>query len=265
MGSLHEGHLALVRAAKKRNDVVVVSIYVNPTQFGESDDLDVYPSALESDVKLLNVIGVDVVYAPLGTLYDTSHQTWVVPDIDGKYDEGSSRPGFFRGVATVVTKLLQQVQPDVVYFGQKDAQQCAVIQDLVRDLDIGVMTGENGMQIEIVPTVREHDGLAMSSRNAYLSEEERRLAPGLYQALRAGSEVLGGSEVVTVGEIRSRIMDMMEKNGICNVEYVTVADVRTTAPMSNDQECDGGGGGGRLMIATAARVGTTRLIDNIVV
>ena len=275
MGSLHEGHLSLIRRAKECNDIVIVSIYVNPTQFNANDDLDVYPRVLEQDVSLLKELEVDVVYAPSESLYHRKHQTWVLPDIDGSYDEGSSRPGFFRGVATVVTKLLQQVQPNVVYFGQKDAQQCAVLQDLVRDLDIGIMTGENGMQVEIVPTVREHDGLAMSSRNAYLSEEERKLAPGLYQALQVGSElVLSGAAdgvdndvTVTVGDVKRQVLEYLNENGINEVEYVTVADVRTTAPMSDDQGCGDGyyGGAGRLMIATAARIGTTRLIDNIVV
>jgi len=274
MGSLHEGHLSLIRRAKECNDIVIVSIYVNPTQFNANDDLDVYPRVLEQDVSLLKEMEVDVVYAPSESLYHRKHQTWVLPDIDGSYDEGSSRPGFFRGVATVVTKLLQQVQPNVVYFGQKDAQQCAVLQDLVRDLDIGIMTGENGMQVEIVPTVREHDGLAMSSRNAYLSEEERKLAPGLYQALQVGSEVVlsGAADgvdndvTVTVGDVKRQVLEYLNENGINEVEYVTVADVRTTAPMSDDQGCgDGYGGAGRLMIATSARIGTTRLIDNIVV
>jgi len=134
-------------------------------------------------------------YAPTESLYSSQHQTWVVPDIDGKYDEGASRPGFFRGVATVVTKLLNHVQPNVAYFGQKDAQQCAVIQDLVRDLDIGASVGEKGMRIDIVPTVRESDGLAMSSRNAYLSQEDRAIAPALYEALVAGRKQILGSEV----------------------------------------------------------------------
>ena len=134
-------------------------------------------------------------YAPTESLYSSQHQTWVVPDIDGKYDEGASRPGFFRGVATVVTKLLNHVQPNVAYFGQKDAQQCAVIQDLVRDLDIGASVGEKGMRIDIVPTVRETDGLAMSSRNAYLSQEDRAIAPALYEALVAGRKQILGNEV----------------------------------------------------------------------
>ena len=272
MGALHAGHLELVRKAKIENDIVIVSIYINPTQFAAHEDLDVYPRHLAADIALLEELGVDVVYAPTKSLYDADHQTWVVPDIDGQYDEGKARPGFFRGVATVVTKLLNHVQPNVAYFGQKDAQQCAVIQDLVRDLDIGASVGEHGMRIDIVPTVRESDGLAMSSRNAYLSTEERAMASALFEALSVGRQRMIAAEnqqpgdcSLTVGEIRQDVLGILAKRGIDSIEYVTVADVRTTKPMSNDNIFDKASKDGQYMIATAIKIGKTRLIDNIVV
>jgi 3-methyl-2-oxobutanoate hydroxymethyltransferase len=274
MGSLHQGHLNLVQEASQHNDIVVVSIYVNPTQFGANDDLDVYPRDLQQDLDLLGHLGgVDVVYAPTGSLYNDLHQTWVVPDIDGEYDEGASRPGFFRGVATVVTKLLNHVQPNAAYFGQKDAQQAAVIQDLVRDLDIGCMTGEKGLEIEIVPTAREPDGLAMSSRNAYLSTEERTQATALYEALSEGRRQclsLEEGAVLSVQDVQDTVRGVLKERGIGNVEYVTVADVRTTKPMPKDHSIVGTQGNNKdgaasYMIATAAKLGSTRLIDNVVV
>ena len=263
MGSLHEGHLNLVRKAKEEHDIVVVSIYVNPTQFGKNDDLDIYPRNLQQDVQLLSEVS-DIIYAPDTSLYHPDHQTWVVPDIDGEYDEGASRPGFFRGVATVVTKLLNHVQPNVAYFGQKDAQQAAVIQDLVRDLDVGVMTGTEGLKIAIVPTVREEDGLAMSSRNAYLSKEDRAQSLVLHEALSQGrQQCLSSTATTTVGEVRQTVLGIMKEKGLTEIEYVTVANVRTTQPMKDDdviqQQCN------TLIIATAVNIGTTRLIDNVVV
>jgi 3-methyl-2-oxobutanoate hydroxymethyltransferase len=267
MGSLHGGHLDLVEKAKINNDIVVVSIYVNPTQFGENEDLDVYPRNFQKDMNMLSDIGgVDVVYAPKESLYHDSHQTWVVPDIDGEYDEGRSRPGFFRGVATVVTKLLNHVQPDTAYFGQKDAQQAAVIQDLVRDLNIGCMTGESGMSIQIVPTVRESDGLAMSSRNAYLSVEERKQATSLFEALTEGRKRCLKEGGESVGNIRSAVLSVLNERGVSDVEYVTVADVRTTAPIGDDEivSVEMNRSESKYMIATAVKIGTTRLIDNVV-
>jgi pantoate--beta-alanine ligase len=299
MGCLHEGHLELVRQARRENEFVAVSIYVNPTQFAAHEDLDTYPSDVARDLDLLRAEGVDLVFAPrAGTsLFSGAHHTWVVPDSDGALDEGASRPGFFRGVATVVTKLLNMVQPTRAYFGQKDAQQAAVVQDLVTDLDIGcswnlatVEPGDaaaaaafdptqSGLDIVIVPTVRESDGLAKSSRNAYLSERERVAAPALHRALCAGRDRVAtaataatgdGRAVATAAEIRDIVSRALAEEPLFHtVDYVTVADVRTMAPLADDAAVQVVGKDGQdrrdtALIAVAAQIGTTRLIDNVV-
>ena len=167
MGFLHEGHLSLYKRARRENDFVVASIFVNPSQFAAHEDLDVYPTNIERDLKFLEREGVDVVFLPnADAMYGKNHSTWVVPESDGALAEGKSRPGHFRGVATIVAKLFNIVQPTTGYFGQKDAQQAVVIKTMVEDLNIPV-------DVSICPTVREIDGLAMSSRNLYLSAENR--------------------------------------------------------------------------------------------
>ncbi len=236
MGAFHEGHLSLLRAARAENDVVVVSVFVNPTQFGPGEDLAVYPRDPERDAALAAEAGVDLLFVPATVeMYPEGFQTWVEVEELARGMEGDARPGHFRGVATVCLKLFNIVRPDRAYFGQKDAQQAALVERLVRDLDLE-------LEIRVLPTVRDVDGLAFSSRNAGLSPEERRAALALPRALRAGEDAYregahpdAVARVVLAGEL-----------GI-EPDYVQVARLN-----------------GRLVLAAAVRVGRTRLIDNVV-
>jgi pantoate--beta-alanine ligase len=223
MGAFHEGHLALLRAAREENDLVVASLFVNPAQFGAGEDLDSYPRDAVRDAKLAEQTGVDILFTPAtDELYPPGFQTWVeVEELGGRL-EGEHRPGHFRGVATICLKLFNIVRPDRAYFGQKDAQQVAVIKRMVRDLDEEV-------EIRVVPTVRDVDGLALSSRNAHLSPEERERALALPRALATKD----------AAQARARL------NGL-DVDYVEVADFEP-----------------RVLVA-AVRVGKTRLIDNVI-
>ena len=189
MGFFHDGHLSLMRAARAANETVVVSLFVNPTQFGPTEDLEAYPRDEQGDLELANASGVDVVFAPsVQEVYPDGFDTTV--EVGGLTEplDGAARPGHFKGVTTIVTKLLNMVGPDAAYFGQKDAQQALVIQKLVRDLDMPV-------RIEVCPTIRESDGLAMSSRNAYLTDEERIRATALSRALRAAEQTVARGDV----------------------------------------------------------------------
>ena len=231
MGAFHEGHLALLRAAREECDTVVVSLFVNPTQFGASEDLSRYPRDETRDAQLAEAEGVDVLFTPsVKEMYPEGYATWV--DVDETGAEGAARPGHFRGVATVCLKLFNIVRPQVAYFGQKDAQQAAILRRMIRDLDVE-------LDLRVLPTVRDADGLALSSRNAYLSEEERHRALALPRALEAGrSAHAKGSDPVAAS--RAAL------NGLVP-EYVEVLDL-----------------GGVMLLAAAARVGSTRLIDNVV-
>jgi len=223
MGAFHDGHLALFRAARAQNDLVVASLFINPAQFGAGEDLNRYPRDEERDARLAEEAGVDVLFAPdAGELYPPGFQTWVEVEELGSRLEGEHRPGHFRGVATICLKLFNIVRPDRAYFGQKDAQQIAVVKRMVRDLDYEV-------QIRVVPTVRDADGLALSSRNAYLSPAERELALTLPRALATKD----------AAQARARL------NGL-DVDYVEVADFEPR------------------VLAAAVRVGKTRLIDNVI-
>jgi len=223
MGAFHEGHLALFRAARAENDLVVASLFVNPAQFAANEDLDAYPRDEQRDSKTAEEAGVDLLFAPeTGELYPPGFQTWVEVEELGSRLEGEQRPGHFRGVATICLKLFNIVRPDRAYFGQKDAQQVAVVKRMVRDLDLEVA-------IRVVPTVRDADGLALSSRNAYLSPKERELALALPRALATKD----------AAQARARL------NGL-DVDYVEVADFEPR------------------VLAAALRVGKTRLIDNVV-
>ena len=250
MGALHEGHLALVRRAKQENQGLAVSIFVNPTQFSQTEDLSRYPRDLERDLALLRQVGVDLVYAPSPKeIYPPGFDTWVDPGALADRLEGAARPGHFRGVATVVTKLLNLVRPDRAYFGQKDGQQVLVIQQLVRDLDIAV-------EVVVVPTVREPDGLALSSRNAYLTPEERKAAPVIYRALRRAQE-LRRQGVVGGEELRSAVRRVLEEESLLEqIEYVSLADCGTLEELDVLA--------GRAMLAVAVKLGQTRLIDNLI-
>ena len=249
MGALHEGHLALVRQARAANGTVAASIFVNPTQFGPQEDLATYPRNMERDLALLEAEGVDLVYAPAPEeVYPPGFDTWIDPGALGEKLEGAARPGHFRGVATVVAKLLNVIGPDRAYFGQKDGQQLAVIRQLERDLNLGV-------EIVGVPTVRDHDGLALSSRNAYLSGEQRKAAPVIYRALMAASELWKSGER-DAEKLRAAARSLMEAEPMLEeIDYVSVADASTLEELDRIK--------GPAMVSTAARLGRTRLIDNI--
>ena len=250
MGALHEGHLALVRQARRENAAVAASIFVNPTQFGPEEDLATYPRDMERDLALLEAEGVDLVYAPAPEeVYPAGFDTWVEPGELASRLEGAVRPGHFRGVATVVTKLFNVVRPDRAYFGQKDGQQLAVIRQMVRDLDMGI-------EIVAVPTVRDADGLALSSRNAYLTAEQRAAAPVIYRAL-SRAEALWGQGVNDAESLRSAVRAVLEGEPLLDsIDYVSVADIGTLVEL---EWVDG-----VAMVSTAVRLGKTRLIDNIV-
>jgi len=251
MGALHEGHLSLVREAKKRAASVVVSIFVNPTQFGPGEDLGAYPRRLEQDARKLDGEQVDLLWAPpVEAIYPPGFATTI--SVSGVSEGlcGAVRPGHFAGVATVVCKLFNQVRPDVALFGEKDWQQLAVIRRMARDLD---MTAPSADAIIGVPTVREADGLALSSRNAYLSPEERERAAMLPLAMRAAVERLAaGAEASPILE---ELQQTLLAGGFSSVDYVVLADAESLAPEERLGERPA-----RLFVA--ARIGGTRLIDN---
>ena len=243
MGALHEGHLSLVRAARSAADFVVMSVFVNPLQFGPGEDLAAYPRDEQRDMHLAQSEGVDLVFLPtVAEMYPPGRETLVNVGALGTILEGADRPGHFDGVATVVAKLFNLVQPDVAVFGQKDAQQLAVVHQLVRDLSFGI-------EIVVAPTVREPDGLALSSRNAYLSADERRKATALYDALRAGADALGEDPALA----EKTMWEALVEQGL-EPSYARVVDPTTFGPPTPN---------GRALLVIAARVGTTRLIDNL--
>lgn len=246
MGALHEGHLELIRQARKTAGTVVVSIFVNPTQFGPSEDFTRYPRDLERDSRLAESAGANVVYAPsVETMYPKGIMTKVVvPEVTNLY-EGAHRPGHFDGVSTVVLKLFNQVRPDVALFGRKDLQQCAVVRRMVEDLDLQVT-------LEFVPTHREADGLAMSSRNIYLSASERAVAPAIKRTLdEARARLLGGEPADTV---LSEARESLSRVGF-DMDYLDLVSSRRFVPLQKVEE--------DAALIVAARLGKTRLIDNV--
>jgi pantoate--beta-alanine ligase len=249
MGFFHEGHLSLMRRAREDCDIVVVSLFVNPTQFGPGEDLDAYPRDERRDASLAEAEGVDVLFAPgPDEVYPRGFNTRVevlelTEVLDG--DPAHRGPEHFAGVATVVTKLFNMAQPDVAYFGQKDAQQAIVIRKLVRDLDMPV-------QIEVLPTVREPDGLAMSSRNVYLSAEERERALGLSRALAAANAVVQAGDR-EAEKVLAAARAELDRSGV-EPEYLELRSADDLSPASRVN--------GRTLLAVAARVGRARLIDN---
>ncbi|WP_448594363.1 pantoate--beta-alanine ligase [Thermoflexus hugenholtzii] len=248
MGYLHEGHLSLVRRARAENDRVAVSIFVNPTQFGPHEDYARYPRDLERDLRLLEPLGVDLVFVPsVEEMYPPGFQTWVIVEEVSRPLEGASRPGHFRGVATVVAKLFNILQPDRAYFGQKDAQQTVVIRRMVQDLNIPV-------EIVICPTVREPDGLAMSSRNTYLSPEERRAATVLFRALQAAKARYEAGERDAEG-LREAMREVIRAEPLARIDYVSVAHPETLQELERVE--------GPALLSLAVYIGTTRLIDNL--
>jgi pantoate--beta-alanine ligase len=248
MGYLHEGHLSLVRRARAENDRVAVSIFVNPTQFGPHEDYARYPRDLERDLRLLEPLGVDLVFVPsVEEMYPPGFQTWVIVEEVSRPLEGASRPGHFRGVATVVTKLFNILQPDRAYFGQKDAQQTVVIRRMVQDLNIPV-------EIVICPTVREPDGLAMSSRNTYLNPEERRAATALFRALQAAKARYEAGER-DAERLREAMREVIRAEPLARIDYVSVAHPETLQELERVE--------GPALLSLAVYIGTTRLIDNL--
>ena len=250
MGALHEGHLSLVRAAAKRCDVVIASIFVNPTQFGPGEDFERYPRRIEADAELLGNAGIDIVWTPsTDEMYGPDAQVTVDPGPQADRWEGAIRPGHFAGVATIVTKLLSVVCPDAAFFGEKDFQQLAIVRSLVRDLDLGV-------DVIGCPIVRDPDGLALSSRNAYLSAEERHAGLGLAHALwAAASELLLGECDARALESAMRAAAQEHAGDALVLDYAAVVDPDTLEPLERvDREA-------RAIIA--GRVGTTRLLDNV--
>ncbi|MDD5131559.1 MAG: pantoate--beta-alanine ligase [bacterium] len=282
MGALHEGHLSLIRQAKKENDVVVVSIFVNPTQFGPKEDFKKYPRPFAKDARLAKSAGASVIFNPsVEEMYPAGYHTYVEV---GKITQGlcgASRPGHFRGVATVVNKLFNAVPADKAYFGQKDYQQVQVIKQMVRDLNIAV-------QVVTCPIIREQDGLAMSSRNQYLSPEERKSATCLYEALKVAKAMIK-SRIKEAGKIKKEIRNILESNllakvdtfdgaklrhlgrsqkrrsvlilsiprGSRRIDYIEIVDTETLEPVKLIK--------GKVVIALAVYVGKTRLIDNMVI
>ena len=250
MGALHEGHLSLVDRARADSATVVVSIFVNPTQFGEGEDFAEYPRDLDADLEMLRQRGTDLVFVPeVSDIYPPGFDTWV--DVGPIADrlEGAARPGHFRGVATVVAKLFGIVQPHRAYFGQKDGQQTVVVRKLARDLDMGI-------EIVVMPTVREADGLAMSSRNVRLSPEQRRAAVAVYRALSAGRRLRQGGEVGAEA-IRVAVREELDREPLLGAtDYVSLADPDTL------EELDRAGPGS--MLSTAVHLGPVRLIDNVI-
>ena len=248
MGYLHEGHISLFEAAKSQNTKAVVSIFVNPAQFGPAEDLSTYPRDIEGDLKKCEMASVDAVFIPEAReMYPDAYSTYV--DVSGvaAVMEGARRPGHFRGVTTVVAKLFNIVMPDRAYFGQKDYQQTVVVRRMAQDLNMST-------EIVVLPTVREPDGLAMSSRNAYLSPKERAAALTIYRALSSARNLYDAGER-NADALINKIRETVKDEPLVDLEYAEAADAETLSPLG---EIDG-----KAVLAVAARVGKTRLIDNV--
>jgi len=248
MGYLHQGHLTLMKEAKKDNDIVIVSIFVNPTQFGPTEDYEEYPRNLEGDATLAKEVGVDIIFAPeVEEVYFKGAVTTV--RIDGLTDRlcGASRVGHFDGVCTIVTKLFNIVNPDKAYFGQKDAQQVLVIKRMVADLNIDI-------EVVTVPIVREADGLAMSSRNKYLNQTEREAALVLYKSLQQAQQLIA-SEKVDAKLIKEEMIKLINQEPLAKIDYVEIVNQNNLEEINRVE--------GKVLIALAVYIGETRLIDNL--
>jgi pantoate--beta-alanine ligase len=251
MGALHKGHLSLIKKALGECDYVVVSIFVNPTQFGPTEDYKKYPRTLEEDRRLCAQAGVHLIFAPkLNQMYPAGFATYVTPEesLAGCLC-GKSRPGHFRGVDTVVLKLFNIVLPDAAYFGQKDFQQCVIIEQMVCDFNLDV-------NIRVLPTVREPDGLAISSRNSYLSSGERKQAVCLYQALEKAKELVECEGVTAAAKLKCAMRRIIMKNNLVSVDYAQIVHPQTLEPLKTIA--------GKAVAALAVFIGKTRLIDNII-
>ncbi len=251
MGALHEGHLSLVRRAKEENDITMVSIFVNPLQFGPSEDFNKYPKDTDGDADKLRKAEIDVLFMPdASSLYPAGFSTHVEIEKLSEKLCGAFRPGHFRGVATIVTKLFNIVAPTRAYFGQKDYQQAVIIKKMVKDLDMGI-------DIVVCPTIREHDGLAMSSRNAYLNEEERKAATVINKCLVQTTELIK-SGIIDIGSIRRFMKEKLsEKPLVTEIQYASVYDPETLDELERVEK--------EALLAVALKIGGTRLIDNMLV
>jgi pantoate--beta-alanine ligase len=252
MGALHEGHLSLVDQAKRRSDVVVMSIFVNPMQFGQGEDFEKYPRDLDRDSKMAEVRGVDYVFAPTeGEMYPEEPITFVEVQKVSQILEGEFRPEHFRGVTTVVAKMFNIVKPHLAVFGQKDAQQAFIIREMVKDLDFDV-------DVIVAPIVRESDGLAMSSRNAYLSPEQRKEATVLYRSLKLAEAMIEGGEAGLV-KVRSAMVKLITKESKGKIDYVSFVDPASFEKVEDTALA------AQILSVMAVRFGQTRLIDNLLV
>lgn len=248
MGYLHAGHLALVKAAREACEAVIATIFVNPTQFAQHEDLSTYPRDLPRDLQMLEDAGVDLVFTPTPDLmYPPRFQTYVTVEHVSQGREGGQRPAHFKGVATVVAKLFNLCQPDVAFFGQKDAQQIVVIRQLIRDLNFPVET-------IICPIVRESDGLALSSRNVYLEPEERKSATSLYRALQTVGQLYEQGERAP-NTLRDAARHVLQSDGVDSVDYISLADAITLEEIIEPTEKP-------ILLSLAAQVGRPRLLDN---
>jgi pantoate--beta-alanine ligase len=248
MGYFHQGHLSLMRIARKKSDILIVSMFVNPTQFGPKEDFRSYPRDLQRDKRLLEELRCDYVFYPkIEDMYPHGYETYVEVENSTKVLEGSFRPGHFRGVTTIVAKLFNIVQPDLAVFGQKDFQQAVVIKGMVKDLDFQV-------KILVAPTIREQSGLALSSRNSYLSNEEKKEALVLYQSLNLAKRLIESGEREPK-KIKEKMRKFILKKPKARIDYVSVNDSETLEPLKRLK--------GEVLISLAVRIGKTRLIDNI--
>jgi len=250
MGFFHKGHLSLIKEARDKSDLAVVSIFVNPAQFGRGEDYEAYPRDLKRDDKLASQIGVDVIFAPeVQQMYPEGYLTFVDVGKISEILEGASRPGHFRGVTTVVTKLFNIVKPDLAFFGQKDYQQAVIIKRMVEDLNMDI-------RIVVLPTQREPDGLAMSSRNTYLSPRERKAAPVLFRSLMRARDMIEKGQRKSK-KIMEGIKEEVASEELIRLEYVAVCDPGTLEEVNEIRK--------DVLIAIAAKIGKTWLIDNIIV
>lgn len=248
MGALHEGHLSLARTAKKHTDAVVMSIFVNPIQFGANEDIEKYPRDFKKDEMLVMNAGVDILFCPSApVMYPEGYATYVTVERLTDTLCGASRPGHFRGVTTVVAKLFGIVKPSVAYFGQKDAQQAVVIRKMAEDLNMDV-------EVKVLPIVRDADGLALSSRNVYLSEAERKDASVLYRSLKLAGAMIDGGER-DAGKVAAATRSMIEEKPSAKVDYIAIVDQKELRPLDPIA--------GETLVAVAVYIGKTRLIDNI--
>jgi len=248
MGGFHKGHLSLIRKGREDSDVLVVSIFVNPTQFGPEEDFEGYPRDVERDIKLAEAEGADVIFAPsVKEIYPDGYSTFV--EVEGYLTstlEGDSRPGHFRGVTTILTKLFNIISPDRTYFGEKDYQQVLVVKKLVNELNLDT-------QIIVLPIVRENDGLALSSRNSYFDEKEREAATILYKLLKKAREWILGGEKDPARIIR-KMKELIEKEPLAEIDYIAIVDPNSMEEVQNIE--------GEVLIALAVKIGKVRLIDN---